>query len=124
MNLNLVQGNFSLDSLQLIDSDSGAVVQATFANQSFSSDNTDVLTSVQSTTDPNSTVDTAIAGGSANVTATADATFTDKNTGEPVTKTLSVVVPYTVTAVVAGENVALTLVQGTPQPVPPAAPAS
>lgn len=121
MNPQLTVGFFSLDSLQLIDSDTGAPVQATFANQSFASDNTDVLTSEQSTTDPNSTNDTAVAGGTANVTAQADATYTDKNTGQPVTKTLSVKVPYTVIAVVAGENVALTLVQGTPQAVPPAA---
>ncbi|HLZ17462.1 MAG TPA: hypothetical protein VKQ08_10500 [Cyclobacteriaceae bacterium] len=116
MALQLNQGQFSLDTLQLIDTDTGLPVKASFANVlPFGSDNPAILTSVTSTTDPTSTVDTAVSAGTANVTGGADVTYTDSKTNQPVTKTLVLKIPYTVVAVVAGENVALSLVQGTPR---------
>lgn len=120
MALQLTQGFFSLDSLALIDTDTNAQVQATFANtQPFASDNTAVLTSVPDPAgNPNSVLNTAVSGGTANVTTTSDVTYTDSVTNLPVTKTLTLSIPYSVVAVVAGENVALTLIQGTPTAVP------
>lgn len=120
MALQLTQGFFSLDSLALIDTDTNAQVQATFANtQPFTSSNTSVLTSAP---DPagnaNAVVNTAVSGGTANVTTTSDVTYTDSVTNQPVTKTLTLSIPYSVVSVVAGENVALTLIQGTPTAIP------
>ncbi len=122
MPLQLTQGFFSLDQLALIDTDTNGLVQATFANvQPFASDNAAVLTVApdpSTPSDPNKVLSTAIGGGTANVTTTADATYTDSISKQPVTKTLKLSIPYTVVAVVAGENVALTLIQGTPTAVP------
>lgn len=120
MALQLTQGFFSLDSLALIDTDTNALVQATFANtQPFASDNSAVLTSAPDPAgNPNNVLNTAVAGGTANVTTTSDVTYTDSVTNQPVTKTLKLSIPYSVISVVAGENVALTLVQGTPTAVP------
>lgn len=118
MALSLNQGSFSLDQLALIDTDTSAPVQATFANiQAFSSDNTAVLTTApdpSSPSDPSKCLNTAVSGGTANVLGQADVTYTDGKTNQPVTKTLKLSIPYTVLATVAGENVALTLIQGTP----------
>ena len=120
MALQLTQGFFSLDTLALIDTDTNVLVQATFANvQPFASDNTSVLTTAPDPAgDPTKCTNTAIAGGTANVTTTADVTYTDSVSNQPVTKNLRLSIPYTVVAVVAGENVALTLIQGTPTAVP------
>lgn len=124
MALQLTQGFFSLDQLALIDTDTNAQVQATFANvQPFVSDNTAVLVSSpdpSTPSNPTKVLNTAMGGGTANVTTTADATYTDSVSKQPVTKTLKLSIPYTVIAVVAGENVALTLIQGTPTAVPAA----
>ena len=121
MALQLDQGFFSLDQLALIDTDTNAQVKATFANvQPFVSDNPAVLTSApdpSTPSDPTKVKNTGISGGTANVTTTADASYTDSKTNQPVTKTLKLSIPYTVVAVVAGENVALTLIQGTPTAV-------
>jgi hypothetical protein len=122
MALQLTQGFFSLDQLALIDTDTNAQVQATFANtQPFASDNPAVLTSTpdpSSPSDLNKVKNTAVAGGTANVTTTTDATYTDSVSKQSVTKTLKLSIPYSVIAVVAGENVALTLIQGTPTAIP------
>jgi hypothetical protein len=123
MALQLTQGFFSLDQLALIDTDTNGQVAATFANvQPFASDNPAVLTTVPDPSipsDPTKCKNTAVAGGTANVTGQADATYTDSKSGQPVTKTLKLSIPYAVVAVVAGENVALTLIQGTPTAVTP-----
>lgn len=115
MSITLNANQFSLDTISLIDSDTGNAVAATFANQSFSSSDPSVFTSVQDSSDPNSTRDTAVGAGSASLNISAEATYTDGNTGQSVTKTLTLVVDVTVVAIVAGENVALVLTQGTPQ---------
>lgn len=115
MALNLNTGQFSIDSLGLIDSDTGNPVSATFANATFTSSDPAVFTTEQDAANPNSTKDTAVAAGSASLTATADVTYTDANTQASVTKSLSVTIPVIVSAVVAGENVALVINQGAPQ---------
>lgn len=115
MSLKLNANQFSLDVLSLIDSDTGAAVAATFANQKYESSDPNVFTSVQDATDPNTTKDTAVGAGTANLNVSADATYTDANTGQSVTKSLSLVVDVTVIAIVAGENVSLVLTQGAPQ---------
>lgn len=117
MALNLNVGQSSTDVLGLIDTDKNVPVVATFANVSFTSSDPTIFTTTQDPSNPNQSVDTAVAAGTANLVVTADASYTDANTGQAVTKTgLSVTVPMTVTAVVAGENVALTITQGTPTP--------
>jgi hypothetical protein len=123
MALQLTQGFFSLDQLALIDTDTNGLVAATFANiQPFVSDNPAVLLTApdpSTPSDPSKCKNTAVSGGTANVTTTADATYTDSVSKVSVTKTLKLSIPYTVVAVTAGENVALTLVQGTPTAVTP-----
>jgi hypothetical protein len=115
MAIQLDQGSFSLDSLGLVDTDLGTPVSATFANVSFASSDETVFTTAPDPNNPSGTIDTAVAPGTANLTATADATYTDSKTGKSVTQTgLTVTVPVIVNAVVAGENVALTIIQGTP----------
>ncbi|HEV3223891.1 MAG TPA: hypothetical protein VGZ90_13475 [Puia sp.] len=116
MSINLSAKQFSIDSLGLVDTDTGLAVVATFANQTFTSDNPAIFTSTQDPANPNQSKDVAIAAGNANLLATADATYTDSKTGLSVTKTgLKVSVPVIISAVVAGENVALVINQGTPQ---------
>lgn len=116
MSINLTQGGpFSLDSVGLIDTDTQAPVQATFANVSFVGSDDTIFTTVQDPANPNQTQDTPVAPGQAALQATADATYTDSKTNLPVTKVgLTVTVPVIVTAVVAGENVALVINQGAP----------
>lgn len=117
MAIQLNVGQFSLDTLSLIDSDTGNAVAATFANNSFTSSDSNVFTSTVDGTDPNSTRDQAVNAGSATLNVSSDVTYTDANTNQSVTKTLTLAVPVTVVAVVAGENVALVMTQGTPQTV-------
>lgn len=122
MALQLNVGFFSVDQLALIDTDTNGQVAATFANiQPFTSDNPAVLSTTadpDNPSDPSKCKNSAIAAGTANVLGQADVTYTDSKTNQKVTKTLSLKIPYTVIAVVAGENVALTLIQGTPQAIP------
>ena len=115
MSLNLNANQFSLDALGLIDTDTNLPVAATFANNTFTSDNSAVFTTTQDAANPNQTKDVAVAPGVANLLATSDVTYTDSVTNQPVTKSLKVSVVMTVAAIVAGENVALVINQGTPQ---------
>lgn len=118
MSLQLSSKQFALGSLALIDSDTQAQVTATFANPQFTGDNDAAFTVAPDASDPNTARVTGVAAGTGNVTASADATYTDANTGQQVTKSVSVVVAVTVIAVVAGENVELQLNFGAPQDQP------
>lgn len=113
--LNLNANQFSIETLQLIDSDTGLPVQATFANVVFTSSDPNVFTTTPVPGSPNQTRDDAVAPGTATLNVTADVTYTDNKTNQPVTKNLTSNVPVTVAAVTAGENVALQIVVGTPQ---------
>jgi hypothetical protein len=115
MALNLNANQFSLDTLGLIDSDTNLPVAATFANQVFASDNPAIFSTTPDATNPNQTKDVAVAAGVANLNFSADATYTDSVTKQPVTKSLKGSVVMTVAAIVAGENVSLVINQGTPQ---------
>ena len=115
MSLQLSSKQFALGQLALIDSDTQGQVVASFANVVFTGDNDAAFTVAPDSSDPNTARVTGVAAGSGKVTATADATYTDANTQQQVTKSLSVTVDVTVTAVVAGENVALQLNFGAPQ---------
>jgi hypothetical protein len=117
MAIQLNVGQFSLDTLSLIDSDSGNAVAATFANNQFNSSDPNVFTSTVDPSNPNQTRDQAVAAGSASLNVSSDVSYTDANTGNPVTKTLTLSVPVSVAAVTAGENVALVMTQGTPTAV-------
>lgn len=57
MALNLNANQFSIDSLGLIDSDTGGAVVATFANPTFTSDNPAVFTTTADPSNPNQTKD-------------------------------------------------------------------
>lgn len=108
-------GQSQIDTIGLIDSDTGIAVVATFAKVSFVSSDPTKMSSTQDTTNPNQTKNAFVASGSGNLTIQADATYTDSKTGLVVTKSLQLVVPFTMAAA-AAENVALTLIQGTPTP--------
>lgn len=115
MAITLNANQFSIDTLGLVDSDTGNAVAATFANVSFVSSDPTIFTSTQDPANPNTTKDVAVAAGSASLNVTADASYTDSVSGLAVTKAgLIISVPVTVAAVVAGENVALTITQGIP----------
>ncbi len=101
--------------VQLIDSDTQGQVLASFANAAFSGDNDAAFTVAPDSSDPNTVKVTGVAAGTGKVNVTADATYTDANTGQQVTKTVSASVDVTVTAVAAGENVELQVNFGAPQ---------
>lgn len=89
--------------LGLVDADTLAPITATFTGETETSDNTAVAT-----TDPVLglvAVQSNLAGGSGNLTSVATWTYTDKNTSQPVTVTLTTVTPFTVTVVVTAERV-------------------
>ncbi len=115
MSLTLNSKQFSLGTLALIDSDTQGQVLASFANAAFSGDNDAAFTVAPDSSDPNTVKVTGVAAGTGKVNVTADATYTDANTGQQVTKTVSASVDVTVTAVAAGENVELQVNFGAPQ---------
>lgn len=92
----------------LVDATSLQPVTATSANETEVSDSPAVATVDAS----NNLV--GVAAGSGNLTSTADWTYTDANTQLPVTVTLSIVTPFTVTAVVVAEAVQMVVSLGTP----------
>jgi hypothetical protein len=92
----------------LVDANSLQPITATSANETEVSDSPSVATVDAS----NNLV--GVSAGSGNLTSTADWTYTDSNTGQPVTVTLSVVTPFTVTAVVTAESVQMVVSLGTP----------
>lgn len=102
MALTLDIASFVPGVLGLVDHTTGNVVAATFANELFTSSDESIFTAVQ---DGDDTVDiTGVAEGSANLNVSADATYTDGNTGKEVTVNKSVVIPVTVTKPIEGEE--------------------
>lgn len=95
--------------LGLIDSDTQAVITATFTGETETSDNT-----AAATTDPVLGL-VGVAPGTGNLISVATWTYTDGNTQALVTKEFTTTTPFEVTAVVvAGENVAMVVTLGTP----------
>lgn len=92
----------------LVDATTLLPVTATFAGTSNSSDNTDIFTV---DTDGNLV---GVAAGSANLNTTSIATYTDSNTQQSVTQTLTISTPVTISAVVTAEQVQLVVSLGTP----------
>lgn len=113
--------NFVVATLGIVKHDDQTPVDATFANETFTSDNEAVVTA---TVDAGDTPDTGVlditgvSAGTANITVSADATYTDPNTGLSVTKNKSVVIPVTITQPVSEADTDLVVNFGTPQPVP------
>lgn len=110
-----VQGNISL-----VNHADGLAIVATFANETFVSADESVAVVV---VDPTDGPDTAIldiqgvAVGETDITITADATYTDPNTNEVVTKSKSVTVHVTISAPVSEAETDLVVTLGDPQPV-------
>lgn len=92
----------------LVDATTLQPVTATSANETEVSDSPTVATVDAS----NNLV--GVSAGSGNLTSTADWTYTDSNTGQPVTATLSIITPFTVTAIVTAEAVQMVVSLGTP----------
>jgi len=114
MALQLNANQFSIETLQLIDSDTGLPVAATFSNVVFTSSDPNVFTTTPVPGNPAQTRDDAVGAGTATLNVTADVTYTDSVSNQPVTKSLISNVPVVVTKA-AAENVALQIVVGTPQ---------
>lgn len=115
MSVQLSSKQFALGALALIDSDTQGQVSASFANSQFSGDNDAAFTVSPDASDPNTARVTGVAAGVGRVSGTTEVTYTDSNTQQSVTKTLSVAVDVTVIAVTAGENVELQLNFSAPQ---------
>ncbi len=116
MDLNLATNQFALGQLGLIDTDTQQAVSASFANAVFTSSDPAIFTASPDSSDPNTCRASGVAAGSANLAASADVTYTDSKTGQPVTKNLTVNVTVVVAAVQpSAENVGLTITFGAPQ---------
>lgn len=85
-------------NLALVDHDTQAPIDATFANITLTSSDTSVFTCDSDVNADGITDVLGIAEGSATLTVTADATYTDSKTGLVVTGNKSVDVPVTITA--------------------------
>ncbi len=94
--------------LGLIDADTLLPITATFAGESETSDNP-----AAATIDPTLGL-VGVAPGTGNLTSVATWTYVDKNTGQNITKQLTTVTPFTITAVISAENVSMTVTLGTP----------
>jgi hypothetical protein len=114
-----VKGNVSL-----VNHADNSPIEATFANETFVSADPNVATV---SVDPGDGPDTAVlditgvAVGETDITVTADATYTDPNTGDVVTKSKSVSIHVTITAPVSEAETDLVVNLGDPQPTTPAA---
>lgn len=115
MSLSIVSNQFSLGTLELIDSNSLSHIDASFSNQSFSSSDDAIFTASQDGTDPSTVKASGVSAGEATLNYSATTTYTDANTGQSVTKDLSGTTPVTVTAVVTEQGVSLVVNFGEPQ---------
>lgn len=110
-----VQGNVSL-----VNHVDGSPIEATFANEQFSSADESVATV---NVDPADGPDTAVLDivgvsvGETDITVTVDASYTDPNTNESLTKSKSVTIQVTITEPVEQAETDLIVNLGTPQPV-------
>lgn len=108
MSFQLASNQKASITLSLVDADTLQPVTASFVGETETVDNTAVAT-----TDPvNGLV--GIAPGTGNLTSVATWTYTDKNTNQPVTVSLTTVTPFEVTQVVTAENVQQVVTLGTP----------
>lgn len=94
--------------LSLVDADTLQPVTATFTGESETSDNPAAATA--------DTINgiVGVAPGTGNITSVATWTYTDSNTGQPVTVQLTTITPFEVTAVVTAEKVSQVVTFGTP----------
>lgn len=114
MSVQLASNQFAIGIPALIDSDTTNPISATFSNPSFSSTNESVFGVTQDASDPNSPRVTGVAAGTGQLNVNYTVSYTDGNTGQPVTQSLSLSIDVTVTEV-AGENVTLQVNFGAPQ---------
>lgn len=98
MSQQITVGQILASHLGVVDHVTGAVVPATFANETVAIADTSLL-SVDA--DENFT---GLAAGSTDVTITADCSYTDGNTNQPLTVNKSVTVNLTITAPVSAEE--------------------
>lgn len=117
MSLSLTIGTPEDGLLQLVDSATLAVhSEATFANITATSSDPSLTASVDAST-PNQIDITPNTVGSGNLQVIADATYTDSNTNQSVTKTgLQYIVPFTIVA--GSEDVQLVVNFGPVAPAP------
>lgn len=114
------QNKFIVMSLTLVSNQKAQIiiglVDATTLNPvtATSSGETEVIDNLAVATVDASNNVVGVAAGTCNLTSTATWTYTDANTGQPVTTTLSVVTPITVTAVIVAETVNMVVTFGTP----------
>jgi hypothetical protein len=92
----------------LVDGKTLLPVTATFSGTTNTIDNTAIAT-----VDASGNL-VGVAAGTANLTTSTSATYTDSNTQQPVTAPLTLVTPVTITAVVTAETVQLVVSLGTP----------
>jgi hypothetical protein len=104
--------------LALEDTDTKAPITATFANIAMTSSDTSIFTA-DSDVNADGTVDiVGVAAGTATLTVTADASYTDGNTGKAVTANKSATIDVTVSEPLPGdENTDMIVSFGAPSPV-------
>lgn len=107
MNTTLTLGLNATSTIILVDNKTLLPVTATFTEQTASSDNTSVATFVIDPSTPTQVDATPVAAGTGNIILSATASYTDSNTGQPVTQTFTATYPFTV--VVAAEGLTLSL---------------
>lgn len=106
-------------NLSLEDSDTKAAIIATFANIKLTSSDPSIFTTDTDVNTDGTADVVGVAAGTAQLNVTADATYTDSNTGKEVTKSKNATIDVTVTAPApTDENTDLVVTLTNAQPVP------
>lgn len=108
MSLTLPSNQKAPITVGLVDSTTLQLVTATFVGTTNTSDNGAIFA-----VDADGNL-VGVTAGTANLLTSSTATYTDSNTQQLVTQTLSLTTPVTITAVVTAESVSLVVSLGTP----------
>lgn len=108
MSVSIASNQKASITLSLVDADTLQPITATFVDETETSDNP-----AAATADTTNGI-VGVAAGTGNITSVATWTYTDSNTQQPVTVTLTTVTPFEVTTVVTAENVSQVVTFGTP----------
>ena len=109
---------FTDANLALVDHATLNTITATFANVVLTSSDESIFTATSDVNGDGVLDIVPVNPGTATLTATADASYTDANTGQPVTVNKGATIEVTVTAPVEGQLTDLVLTLSDPQPLP------
>lgn len=108
MNTTLTLGLNAISTLILVDNKTLQPITVTFTDQTVTSDAPSVATFAIDSTVPTQVNATPVAVGTGNIALSATASYTDSNTGQPVTQVFTATYPFSVTAEAEGLTLSLT----------------